>query len=59
MDRYEERSARLPASATAAHSDVQATLHANESVSRIVAFASPYIFWVTVFGLSLGILWLQ
>ncbi len=59
MDRYEERPARLHGGATAARSEEHATLHASETVSRMVAFASPYIFWVTVFSLSLGILWLQ
>ena len=65
MDRYEERPARVHASAVAGNSEghaamqAHATLEANESVSRIVSFASPYIFWLTVFSLSLGILWLQ
>ena len=38
---------------------VDSALHANETVSRLVAYASPYIFWVTVACLSIAIVVMQ
>ena len=35
------------------------SLNENESMSRFVAYASPYLFWTTVVGLSAGLLLLQ
>ena len=54
MDTYRERAAQAPGDLT-----VAADFEASESVSRMVAYSSPYIFWVTVVGLSAGILMLQ
>ena len=58
MDRYDERHAEMPARASQA-GDVPAQLHASESVSRVVAYTSPYVFWVTVAILSMAIILLQ
>jgi len=44
---------------SALHVETQVPLHSNESVARVVAFAGPYFFWVTVFSISMGILWLR
>jgi hypothetical protein len=44
---------------SALHVETQMPLHSNESVSRVVAFAGPYIFWLTVFSISMGIYWLR
>ena len=35
------------------------SLNENESLSRFVAYASPYLFWITVVSLSTGLLLLQ
>lgn len=34
-------------------------LHANEPISRLVAYSSQYLFWATVIGLSAAIGLLQ
>ena len=54
MDQYNERA--VEASGDLA---VSGEFQASESVSRMVAYSSQYIFWVTVVGLSAGIFLLQ
>ncbi len=54
MDQYNERAAEAPGDIA-----VTGDFEVNESVSRLVAYSSPYIFWVTVVALSAGILMLQ
>ena len=58
MDLYDEgqAQARLGTSHTA---NMPADLQASESFSRLVAFASPYIFWSMVGVLSVGLVALQ
>ena len=38
---------------------VDSALHANETISRLVAYASPYMFWMTVGCLSIAIFIVQ
>ena len=54
MDQYND-------SAVEASGDLVVTgdMQASESVARMVAYSSPYIFWLTVVGLSAGIVMLQ
>ena len=49
VDQYTDRAAR----------DISGEVHASEPLSRLVAYSSSYIFWVTVVCLSTGILLLQ
>ena len=56
MDQGIARNAREGAEQVA---DTDLNLNENESVSRFVAYASPYLFWTTVVGLSAGLLMMQ
>ena len=58
MDKYGET--HPDALLRAARQDEMHTqIHASESISRLVAYTSPYLFWATVGGLTIGILLLQ
>ena len=58
VDRYDERHTETPVRASK-RVDMPGQLHASETASRLVAYSSPYIFWLTVIALSAAILLLQ
>ena len=55
VDLYDERQAQAPVSAA----NMPAELQASESFSRLVAYASPYLFWSMVTFLGVGLVALQ
>ena len=61
MDRFEESHVEAPVSLTApsASDAPNDLLHANEAVSRFVAYAGPYLLWGTVAVIAVGIILLS
>jgi hypothetical protein len=55
VDLYDEGQAEAPIGAV----NMPAELHASESFSRLVAYASPYLFWSMVTFVGLGLVALQ
>ena len=58
MDRNGERHPAARVRATNP-GEVHPQIHASESISRLVAYTSPYLFWAMIGSLTIGILLLQ